>query len=57
MQTKEKIEVYTEIVNGKTKCICHASLKGCKRRCERTVVTRDKFEGWEKVFQRDRYGK
>lgn len=57
MKDKEKIEVYVEIVNGKTKCVCHAERKGCRRKSERTFVIRDKFDGWEKTFQRDRYGK
>ena len=57
MKDKERIEVYVEIVNGKTKCVCHAERKGCRRKCERTFVIRDKFDGWEKTFQRDRYGK
>lgn len=57
METCERIEVYIRIEKGVTKCICHADRKMCKRECERDFVTRDKFDGWEKLLRRDKYGK
>lgn len=57
METAEKIPVFLKIVNGKTVCVCHASAKGCKQRCERDVVTRDKFEDWKSIMRRDSYGR
>lgn len=55
--TVERIKVYAKIVNGRTVCICHAGKKGCGENCQRDVVTRDKYFGWEKTFRRNRYGK
>ena len=57
METTEKIPVFIKIVNGKTVCVCHANSKGCKQRCERDVVTRDKFDGWKSIMKRDLYGR
>ena len=58
MKTKEKIAVFTKIVNGKTICICHAGHKGCGDPfCSRDVVTRDKFAQWEQTMRRDKYGR
>ena len=49
MQEQEKIPVWVQIVNGKTVCICHRGRKGCKKPCEKDVVTRDKFAGWQGI--------
>nr|DAG20450.1 MAG TPA: hypothetical protein [Caudoviricetes sp.]DAM01595.1 MAG TPA: hypothetical protein [Caudoviricetes sp.]DAO07008.1 MAG TPA: hypothetical protein [Caudoviricetes sp.] len=57
MQEQEKIPVWVQIVNGKTVCICHRGRKGCKKPCEKDVVTRDKFAGWQGVMRRDRFGR
>lgn len=57
METTEKIPVYIKIVNGKTVCVCHARAKGCKQKCERDIVTRDKFEDWKSIMRRDQYGR
>ncbi len=57
MASREEIKVYVEIVNGKTVCICKRDNKGCDKYCQKDVVTRDKFAGWEDTFRRDRYGK
>ena len=57
METKEKIKVFVDIKDGKTVCICKADNKGCKRRFSRDVVERNKFNGWEDTFHRNRYGK
>lgn len=57
MRTEERIPVYVEIVNGETVCICKRSKKLCGRKCEKDVVTRDKFDGWYETFHRDEYGK
>lgn len=57
MEPTERIEVYIQTIKGKTVCICHENRKGCTRECERDTVTRDKFEGWEKLIQRNKYGK
>ena len=56
METKERIEVYIDVKNGKTVCICKRNRKGCKKKCLPDVVERDKFEGWESTFRRNRYG-
>ena len=57
VETKERIEVYIDVKNGKTVCICKRNRKGCKKKCLPDVVERDKFEGWEPTFRRNRYGK
>jgi len=57
METHEKIRVYVNVKKGKTICICKASTKRCKKKCELDVVTRDKFYEWEDTFHRDKYGK
>ena len=57
MQEQEKIPVWVQIVNGKTVCICHRGRKGCKKPCEKDVVTRDKFAGWQGIMRRDRFGR
>lgn len=57
MEEVEKIPVYVDIRNGKTRCLCHRSRKGCRKNCEKDTVTRDKFLDWEKLMQRDRFGK
>lgn len=57
MEDSEKIPVFIKIVDGKTVCICHAYDKGCKEKCQRDTVTRDKFDGWKKTLYRDRYGR
>ncbi len=56
MTDTEKIPVYIRIKNGKTICICHAGGKGCDRRCDRDVVTREIFRGWQNTMKRNRYG-
>ena len=57
MEDTEKIPVYVKIIDNVTVCICHVGLKGCKERCERTIVTRDKFEGWKGTLYRNRFGR
>lgn len=57
MEQKEKIEVYVNIQDGRTVCICKRSCKGCDKRCESDVVERDRFSEWKSTFRRDRYGK
>lgn len=57
MDSSEKIRVYVRIVKGRTVCICHAGSKRCRRSCEKTTVERDRFEGWEQVMRRDRFGR
>ena len=56
MDSSEKIRVSVRIVKGRTVCICHAGSKLCRRSCEKTTVERDRFEGWEQVMRRDRFG-
>ena len=56
MKDTERIPVYIRIVNGKTVCVCHASHPMCDGRCERDMVTRDKFRGWQTTMHRNRYG-
>lgn len=56
MERMEKIVVHTDIKDGKVDCVCKATKKKCKKDCEKTVVFRDKYEGWKSTFQNDRYG-
>lgn len=56
MKDTERIPVYIRIVNGKTVCVCHASHPMCDGRCERDMVTRDIFRGWQATMHRNRYG-
>lgn len=57
VEEHEKIQVYIKIVQGRTVCICRANNKGCAECCERDVVTRDRFRGWQSTMKRSRYGK
>ena len=57
MQEHEKIPVWVRIVDGKTVCICHRGHKGCEKPCDKDVVTRDKFAGWQSTMCRDRFGR
>lgn len=57
MENVEKIPVYVKIIRGKTVCICYAGAKRCKGDCDREVVKRDKFAGWQGTMRRDRYGR
>jgi hypothetical protein len=56
LKEKERIHVFVDIVNGRTVCICTARNKGCKKQCERDVVERDLFRGWDSTM-RDKYGR
>lgn len=57
MEAKEKIEVYVNVNNGKTVCICRRSRKKCSKPCTPDVVERDRYAGWKDTFRRNRYGK
>lgn len=57
MQEIEKIPVFIRIEGGRTVCVCHRSRKKCNRNCEKDCVSRDKFEGWKNLMNRDRFGK
>lgn len=57
MKESEKIPVYIRAVRGVTVCVCHADNKRCKRECEPTMVTRERYEGWRLTMKRDKYGK
>ena len=56
MQTKEMIRVFVDVQNGKTVCICERSHKRCNKKCEKDIVERDKFRGWQQTMKRDKYG-
>ncbi len=56
MKDTEKIPVYVRIIDGKTICVCHASHPRCDRMCERDLVTRDRFRGWQATMRRNQYG-
>lgn len=60
MQQNNKIEyikVYIDYKDGKTVCICKASNKLCNKSCEKDIVERDKYRGWEDTFRVNKYGK
>lgn len=57
METKERIKVFIDFEDGKAVCICKRSRKRCNKKCEPDIVERDKFEGWQKVFHQNKYGK
>lgn len=60
MQQNNKIEyikVYIDYKDGKTVCICKASNKLCNKNCEKDIVERDKYRGWEDTFRVNKYGK
>lgn len=56
MDSSERIPVFVRIVKGRTVCICHAGSKRCRSNCERAIVERDRFKGWEQIMRRDRFG-
>ena len=57
MKEKEEIKVFIRTEHGKTVCVCPRNSKRCLKKCYPEVVMRDKFDGWEKTFHRDRYGR
>lgn len=56
MKDAEKIPVYIRIENGRTVCICHAGMKACRHPCQRDMMERDVYRGWESTMRRNRYG-
>ena len=57
MKTKEMIPVFIKCRKGETVCICHRFNKMCDENCEKDIVDRDLFRGWEDTMRRDRYGR
>lgn len=57
MKTKEEIPVFIKIKSGKTVCMCPRWDKRCTQPCEKDVVERDLYRGWEETMRRDRYGR
>ena len=57
MKETEEIKVFIRIEQGVTACICSRSGKRCRQKCQPDIVSRDKFQGWEKIADRDRFGK
>ena len=55
MKKNELIKVYIDYQDGKTVCICKRSNKGCDKHCQKDIVERDKFRGWQGVMS-NRYG-
>ena len=55
MKKSELIKVYIDYQDGKTVCICKRSNKGCDKHCQKDIVERDKFRGWQGVMN-NRYG-
>ena len=53
----EYIKVYVDHKNGQTVCICKRSKKMCHKHCTPEIVERDKYRGWQDLFNVDRYGK
>ena len=58
METTEEIKVYIKFRDGKTRCICMQSRKGCQsKNCLQETVTRDKFREIYECFRQNRFGK
>ena len=57
METKERIKVWVCIHDGKTTGICKRNKPKCKKTCAADWVERDKFQGIEKLWKQNRYGK
>ncbi len=57
MKEKELIHAYVDIVKGKTVCVCLYDDKRCDKDCEACMLERDRFEGWQKMLTRNKYGK
>ena len=59
MKIIEKIKVFIKFRNGETACICKRSNGRCSNGadCVPDVVERNKYEGWQETFKRDKYGK
>lgn len=56
MKERESINVFINIKNGKTVCICKRSHKRCGKNCQSDVVERDKFRVWDATMNRTRFG-
>ena len=56
MKEKEIIDVYVDVQNGKTVCICELHNKGCDKNCQKDIVERDVFRDWQSTLFRNRYG-
>ena len=57
MKEKERIHAYVDVKKGKTVCVCLYDDKRCDKDCEACMLERDRFEGWQKMFARNKYGK
>lgn len=57
MGKTELISVYIKIEKGRTVCMCPRWKKRCNQPCEKDIVERDPYRGWEETLYRDRYGK
>ena len=56
MEEKEKIKVFLKVKKGKTKCICLHGKRCLSKDCQRDIVERDRFRGWESIAARNKYG-
>jgi hypothetical protein len=54
---KEYIRVLVRFFRGETVCICMRDNPRCNKRCTSDIVERDKFRGWEKAFNQNKFGK
>ena len=57
MKYVEQVKVYANIQHGKVVCLCLYTNKRCEKDCEKTVLIRDRYYGWQKTFRQNRFGK
>lgn len=54
---KLNLKVYIRFEDGVIKCMCLRRCKKCDCKCEKDIVTYDKYRDGEKTFPQNRYGK
>ncbi len=57
VKDEERIAVWIWVKDGKTECVCPRWRKHCGRHCQKDYVTRDFYDGLDRIWQRDRYGR
>lgn len=57
MKEYEEIPVFLKRKEGRLVCICLKGHKRCREPCERELLIRDKFKGWQNTMPKDKWGR
>lgn len=56
MRKLVRLSAFVRIKDGEIVCMCLRRCKGCDKDCEEDVVYYDRYRGWKKAFNQDKYG-